>query len=228
MIVGTVRFVANIIYFRSALHRFVKLRMKLKLFPSVAHPAAILKRTTVFIVFGILFAEPDRTLLRQVFVNIWFSSEILPIVSVNALVSGVGLVTKRTPNSFVVEHKKVHVFFHLLKQVYCEFIFMVRERAHISILTAVDSVRVSLTEFGFVLFWVIKVLDSVVTTETGVTLLTLAVFEKVWTQFGNVVGWRPSSICLLTFVVVKALLGVVVNLNTARLSFKCHQVQVKN
>ena len=127
VIVRTVRFVAKIIYFRAALHRFVKMRMKLEFFPSMAHSTAVLEWATVFIVFCILFAEPHLTLLRQVLINIGFSAEVLPIVSVHALVPGVGLVAKRTPNSFVVEHEKVHVFVHLLKQVNRKFIFMVRE-----------------------------------------------------------------------------------------------------
>jgi hypothetical protein len=81
-----------------------------------------------------------------------------------------------------------------------------------------------LTELGFVLLWVIEVLDSVVTAETSITVKTLTIFQIVWAQFRYVMSWRPSSICLLALVIVKALLGVVGNLNAARLSFERHQV----
>ena len=93
----------------------------------MAHPAAVLKWATVFIVLGILLAEPYLTLLRQVLIDIGFSAEVLPIMSVHAFVSGVGLVAEWAPNSFVVKHEEVHVFIHLLKQVHGKFIFMVCE-----------------------------------------------------------------------------------------------------
>jgi hypothetical protein len=134
------------------------------------------------------------------------------------------LVTEWTPNSFVVEHEEVHVFLHLLKQIDGELIFVVSERTHIAIFAALDSIGISLTELGLVLFWVIEVFDSVVTAITGVSVLTITVLEEIRAQFRNVVDGWSSSICLLAFVVVKALFRVVGYLNPAWLSFKCHKV----
>jgi hypothetical protein len=79
--------VAYVINFSATLRSLVNQRMEFKLFPSVTHSTAVLQRTAVFVVLSVFLAEPNRTLLRKAFVDIGFAAEVLPIVSVDALVS---------------------------------------------------------------------------------------------------------------------------------------------
>lgn len=105
---------------------------------------------------------------------------------------------------------------------------MVCKWTHITIFTTVYSIGEGLTKLRLVLFRMVKILYSIMATETGVSVLTLTIFDKVWAQFGYVVCRRSSSISLLALVIVKALFGVVSYLYSARLGFKCHQIQMQN
>jgi hypothetical protein len=103
-----------------------------------------------------------------------------------------------------------------------------RKRTHVPVFTAFDSIRISLAKLCLVLFWMVKILNSIVTAEASVTVLTLTIFKKIRTQFRYIVSGWSSSISLFSFVVVEALFRVVSHLYSTRLSFKCHQIQMQD
>lgn len=81
----------------------------------MTHLTPVLEGTTILVIFCVLFVQPNRTLLRQILIDIGFTAIVLPVVSVDALISRVSLITKWTPHGFVIEHKKVHVFIQLFQ-----------------------------------------------------------------------------------------------------------------
>ena len=89
-------------------------------------------------------------------------------------------ITIGTPDRFEMEHVEicrvlagiwrltVLVKIELMQQVYSDFIFRVGERAHVSIVAGVDTVRVGLTEFHLVFLWMVEFFNSVVCARTAV------------------------------------------------------------
>lgn len=69
-----------------------------------------------------------------IFEDVWFSSEILPVVIVHAL-RLIMLLVERTTLSFEIEHKKVRIFLHLMNQPRFQLLGAMSKRAVISIFT---------------------------------------------------------------------------------------------
>ena len=107
VIVRAVRFFANtpVLYF--ALVHFVVNWVVLEFFPAMTGPAPVFQSTSVFVSFDVFLGFPGHTLHRLVLILRWLPSEVLPIVSINTLISLVFLITERTPDSFKVEQVKI-------------------------------------------------------------------------------------------------------------------------
>ena len=73
--------------------------------------------------------------------NIWFSSEILPIMGIRT-VGFVMLFVKWTPLSFIIKQIKIQVFFHFMNQSGFKFFCIVGKRTIISIFAFTQLIRV--------------------------------------------------------------------------------------
>ena len=80
---------------------------------------------------------------------------------------------KGTPNSFVVEHKEVLVLFILMQQWNENLIIIMGKGAIKSILTFLDPFRIKETELCFIILWLIKLLNAVVTKLTVISVYAL-------------------------------------------------------
>ena len=140
-----------------------------------------------------------------------FSPQILPIMSINTVFL-VMVMAPRAPLGFKVEHVKVLILgLHLVQQVNSDFIFRVSKCAHLSILTILHVIWISLTKLGLILLRMVKLFNSVM--RFG-TLLPVAHALVVSVRARNLlahltgVGGRNSSPILLVVMVVKAPLWV--------------------
>ena len=157
---------------RSAFIYFIVHVMVFLFFPAVAVRASILKWAAVRVSPGFLLRAPDGTLLLGVVVDVHFSSEVLPVVSVHTSVPGMALVFfvgVGTPYGFEMEKVKVDIAFHFVEIVDRQFVFMMGKRAHIAELAGFDVIRVRLTKLRLVLFRMIKVFDGVVCSRAAVS-----------------------------------------------------------
>ena len=92
----------------------------LLLFPSVAAPAAVLEFAAVGIGLGLVLGIPESTLHAPiVFIDMGFAAEVLPVVSIHALISHVAfvLVVERTPDCLEMEKVEICVLRHLVKHI---------------------------------------------------------------------------------------------------------------
>ena len=203
VVVCAVRLLTAYIIFRTTLLSLEKTRVEFKFFPAVAIITSVFQRTTIFVIFCVFFVLPDQTLLRLVIKDVRLSSKILPIMSVYTFIPRVLLLTEWAPHCFVVEHEKIIIHVHFFKNVDRKFIFMVRERTHIAILTTVNFIWITLAEFCLVLFRMIEIFNSVVTHVAIVAVLAVPGLYKLGTNFGYVFDRRSSSISYLSFVIVE-------------------------
>ena len=83
----------------------------------MAAPAAILEFAAVGIGLGLVLGIPESTLHAPiVFIDMGFAAEVLPVVSIHALVPHVALVfvVERTPDCLEMEKVEVCVLLHLV------------------------------------------------------------------------------------------------------------------
>ena len=179
----------------------------LLLLPSVASGAAVLEFAAVFVGLGVLLGLPSLALVLAVLKEMRLAAEVLPIVGVDTNVALVVFVGKGTPNGLKMEHVKVGVTLHALENVDTELALLVRKGTHVSVVAAVDLVRVALAELALVFFGVVKFFDSILRMYAYVTIGALLV--GVETQLAGVKGGRPSAVLLVGLVEEKALLRVV-------------------
>lgn len=117
----------------------------------------------------------------------WFATKILPVVSVYTDVSLVVLVAERAPNSLEMEHIKIGIFVHLLKNINRKLILVVSKSAHVPILAIINFFWISLAKFGFVFFRMVEIFNSIVAHYAFVTVLAITlVIQGIWTKFRNV------------------------------------------
>jgi len=105
------------------------------------------------------------------------SSEVLPVVRVDAEISLVLSVTVGTPDCLVVEHVKILVHCHFIQLADRQLMLRVGESTNVAILAQVQSVRIEGTKLSFVFFRMVKRLDASVTTYAVITLVTLLVTD---------------------------------------------------
>ena len=101
---------------------------------------------------------------------------------------------------------------------------MMCKRAHITVLATVNFIRVSLTEFCFILFRMIEILNAVVAHVAIIPVITTTSLDKLGTKLGDVIYWRSSSISYLSFVIVETFFRVMAILIPTRLCLESHQI----
>lgn len=82
--------------------------------PAMAFGTSVFVRASVFIVVYMIFRAPVPALLLRVQVNLGFSPKILPIMSIDTLISLMISFIIGAPNSFEMKHVKVGIFFKLV------------------------------------------------------------------------------------------------------------------
>ena len=104
----------------------------------------------------------------------WFSPEILPVVSI-ATLSLIVLGTEGTPLSLKVEHVELLITWHFVDERCLDIQLSVRKRAVLFIFTLIEGLR---TEFGLVLLDVVESFDLVVR-EFAVVICALLVRTEI-------------------------------------------------
>ena len=223
VVVGTMRFWA-FTRRRPALSRFIAHRVILLFFPSMTVNTSVFEKTAVKICFSFLFRSPVWALVFSVLENMHFTTEILPIVSINASISWVVLVffvAVRTPNCLKVKNIKVCISFHFVEEINWKFIFMMGECAHFTKFTRMNIVRKCLAKLCFVFFRVIKVFYGIVSPWT--TVSQLAVIWNIAHLWCITSQWS-SSIFFISLMVVKAFFWVMRHLALTWLRFKSLEI----
>lgn len=114
-------------------------------------------RISLYKVFGL----PILTLLLCIFKCMWFSSKILPIVSIHACISSMWCITIWTPNCFKMKHVEIYIFFKFIKLVNCYFSLRMSECTHIPIVTRFYFVWIRWTEFDLIFLGMVEFFYSI-------------------------------------------------------------------
>ena len=167
MVIGTVRLL-TIKTLPAGMYLIVQW-MILLLFPSMRKFAAVLVFATIRICLNEMFCLPLRTLFTLIIKHVRLPPEILPVVRIDACISGVLSIRIGTPNCLEVKNVEIcrmqvilTVWCKFVQKIYSYLLFRMCECAHITIVARLDSPRVALTELDLVLFRVIKLFNSVV------------------------------------------------------------------
>jgi hypothetical protein len=110
-----------------------------------------------------------------------------------------------------VEHVEIRIFWlHLMKDVHGQLSFWMGKGTHVSILTLVETVRVTLTKLDLVLFGMIKFFDTIVRTEAILSKRAVRSLSDsgIRTNLARVHPKLPSFI-LRCLMIVEALLRIV-------------------
>ena len=99
--------------------------MKIIFFPSVAFFAVEAFGTAIFVVDNEIRALPKHALYIFLIRDTWFSSKILPIMSVDTSTLIMLLLVKGTHHGFVVENKKIRIHCIFVNQLDRYFTFAV-------------------------------------------------------------------------------------------------------
>lgn len=152
-------FLAHILL--SAGMHLIIIRMVFLLFPTMGKFAPILMLAPVCICRSETFGFPVLTLVLFILIDMRLASEVLPVVSIDAEVSGMGCIAVGTPNCLKVKHVKVRIFLEFVQEIDGDFFFRMCEGTHVTIVTALHLVWVSLTELDLILLRVIKFFHSI-------------------------------------------------------------------
>ena len=117
---------------RLTLHCLVVEVVVLLLFPPMTASASVFEFATISVSLGLIFGMPESALdAPVVFIDMWFATEILPVVSVDAFIPLMTLilVIERTPDCLEMEKVEVCVLLHLVKHIDAKLFFAVCKRA---------------------------------------------------------------------------------------------------
>lgn len=167
------------------------IRMELLLLPAVAAAATVLQLAAILVCLGVLLCLPILALVFTVQVYVRLSSEVLPVVRVDAYVTLMFLVTKWTPHSLEVKHIEICILLHHFQNVNGEFTFSVGKRTKITVVAAVYTVREGLTKFSLIFFGVVKIFNAIMRTWTIFTKLTVV---GIGAKLGSVKGRGSSAV----------------------------------
>lgn len=92
-------------------------RMVLKLFPSMALAAVETIWASVSVLYNLVDSIPSSALLRPVSILMWLTTEILPVMSIDADLSLVIALLIRTPCCLEVIHIEVGIAVKPLNQI---------------------------------------------------------------------------------------------------------------
>jgi hypothetical protein len=224
MKIGTVRLLTHILL-STGVHFVVK-RVILLLLPPVREFASVLMLATICIRGNEVLGLPIGTLILFILIDMWFSPEVLPVMRIHTNISCMGRVTVGTPDSLEVEHIEISILFKFIEQINGDFFLRMSESAHISIVTTLHLLGVSLTKLDLILFRVVEFFHSVVRARTTVskrTVLMLLGVHHIGADFAGV-GAKHATAVLFGFVIIETLFWVVLVGYLALLSLEVVEV----
>lgn len=131
------------------------------LFPTMAFKASSLKHTTFFIFADKGSSLPISAQLSGVIIkDVWFSSKVLPVMSIVTL-SFVVFLIKRTPFSFKVKHIEVSIFLHEMNYPSFNVLNGVSEGTVLPVFTILKVFRELSAKLCFILLYMIQSLNSI-------------------------------------------------------------------
>ena len=222
MVIGTVWFVALITMF--ARIKFIIFRMIFLFFPSMALKTSVFIRTAVLIVIYKRSWTPIRALVFRVYVKLRFSSEILPVVCKNTLISLMICFIIRAPNCFEMKHIEIRVHLKLIYQLDWNFSFWVSERAKISILAFTCPVNIWSAKLCLIFVRMIELFNSVMCFMTTISFGTFPASRNMITYLRLIRSQWPSLILFLIMIVRAPLQIVTIWINLAGMNFEDCQI----
>lgn len=173
MVVGAMWFGTSLAML--ALLDLQKVWMIFLLLPSMRVLTLVLIRATFSVWCNEAVSLPIWAHFARVREHRWLSTIVLPVVSIHTNLAIVIIFTVRTPHSLEVEHVEVHVNFIIFNKFYRQLLSIVGEGTKFLIIAFLILMRFKIrgTKFSFVFIWVIKFLDSVMSSVTSVTIWTL-------------------------------------------------------
>jgi len=155
--------------------------------PSMAMVAHVFIRAAISIIVYERARTPIRALIFGIVVKLRFSSEILPVMRKDALISLMIRLVVRAPNRFKMEHIKIWIFGKLIYKLDWYFRFWMSKWTKVSILAfdyfAFKSWNVGSAKFGFIFIRMVKLFDPIMSFLTRVSIFAFFVFENEVTHF---------------------------------------------
>lgn len=175
--------------------------MILLFLPSMGVVTKIFVRTSIPVVINKGSRSPIRALFLYIIVKLWFSSEILPIVRINTLISlMIGFIVG-APDSLKMKHIEIRIFLESVYQFHWYFTLWVGERAKLSIFTITSSFNIRCTEFSFVLIRMIEFFNPVMWFLAVISIRTFFSFYSKATHLWLI--WSQRSPLIFLLIVIK-------------------------
>jgi len=175
-------------------------RMVFLFLPTMTLLTFILVWASIFVAEHILSWFPILTLIFSVEVELRFSSIVLPIMSINTNISLMSCFIIWTPHSFEMKHIEVNIFLKFVNKFDRDLSIRMSKWAIVSILTFVCTIDVWWAEFSFVLVWMVKFFNSIMSLLALITLATLLSFNSIGTHLW-LIGTQWSTLVFLLVVV---------------------------
>lgn len=208
VIIWTVGFCATLSY--STRMYLIIQRMIFLLFPPMRIFTSILMFASVSISLNEILGFPLGTLISFVLKLMRFSSEVLPVMCIHTGISSMCSITIRTPHSFKVENVEVGILCEFIKKINGQFFFSMGKCTHLSIITLIYSSRIGWTEFYLVLFRMIKLFHSIVSSGAAISHLTfvISLITDYVRTYLTCISSKCSSSVFLDFMVEETLLRI--------------------
>jgi hypothetical protein len=156
-------------------------------------------QAAVFIDCDCFSLLPVRTRLLRVYIQMRLASEVLPSVSVDAIlliVIGLGI---GTPHCLKVEVVKINVRFELIDEIDGQLGLSVRKRAVVSVITF--PAYTGSAKLGSVFVRVVELFNTCVTVNARISLWALFFLSDVTAKLRFISSWRSSSV--FSFLVIR-------------------------
>lgn len=152
-------------------------RMVLLFLPAMTLRASVLVHTSVGVRSNKVIDLPVAAQLSVVVVDVWFSSQVLPVVGVDTVLFVV-ILAPRAPRSLEVKDVEVGIaWFHFVEQVDCDLVLAMGKCTQLSVLAVLHVVGVRLTKLAFVFLGMIEFLDPVVGSQTVIPKINAFVMK---------------------------------------------------
>lgn len=193
--------------------------MELQLFPSMALRALEAIGTTFVVLSDEVVRPPVGTWFWFIVVLVRRSSEVLPVVGIDAEGFFMRSEVEGTPDGLVVEHEKVGIVDEVVNQLNLHFVFVVGEGAEVAVLALLGLVKVGGAELHLVLIRPVQLLHPVVRIRAVFAFhaVCLEVMETYLHFSTEILRVEVAGSFPVELVVVKRALLVVMLLLTGRL-----------
>ena len=205
----------------------INVRVVLLLLPPVVLCAGGLQRTSLLILANEGLWLPIFTGDKYVIVvKLGFAPEILPVVRVLAL-RFVVFSVEWAPLCFEIEHVEVHVLCHIVNDTRLDVFHGVSKRTEFTVLAVVQVLWKLGAELCFIFFNMVESLNTIMG-EFALILFFTSIGFCIIAHFRGVIEDLISPSSVLDGVVERAMLVVVLVVNSARFNFEFFQVKMSD